>query len=146
WVQAVSDRDHAGRQVVDVAQLADLWLHAAPALDAVNAARFYQQPVTDRRAPVKSDEALQRESAIVARLWRHDGAARLWPDARGARAEVLLVEGHAELVLRVGLIREAGLEDRLLLVEHGLRARWHVVVAIDIVGILVEEQAGDVVV
>ena len=74
-VEGVGDRDHAGLQVVDVAQLAHLRLHAAPAFDAVDAAGFDQQPVADRRVPVHGDEALQRETAVVAGLGRGHGTA-----------------------------------------------------------------------
>ena len=105
-----------------------------------------QQLVADRRAPVHGDEALQRETAVVAGLGRGDGPARSRADAGRARAEVLLVERHSELVLRCRLPREPGLVDGLLLMEDRLVRRRHVVEAVQLVGVQVEEGARDVVV
>ncbi len=68
-VQAVSNRDHARLEVIDVSELADLRIHATPSFNAVDAAGFDQEPVADWRAPVHGDEALEREAAIHAGLW-----------------------------------------------------------------------------
>ena len=105
-----------------------------------------EQPVADRSAPVNGDEALQGETAVVAGLGRGDGAAGSRADAGRARAEVLLVERHPELVLRSRLPRESGLVDRLFLMEDRLVRRRQVIEAVQLVRVLVEERARDVVV
>ena len=135
------ESDEAAGERLDVAGLADLRMHAAPALHAVDRARLEQQPVADRRAPVGRDKPLQREAAIDARF--RGGRRR---DRRRAGAEVLEVGGHPERVLRVHLPGEATLVDLLLLVEDRLSRRRHVVEAVQVVRVLVVEHAGDVVV
>jgi hypothetical protein len=97
-VVRVADADHAWGQVIDVAELPLLRLHASPALHSVNTAGFEQQLVAHRRAPVEGDEALQRKAAIDAGFRRGDGASGPGPMPRRAGAEVLLVVGAANLV------------------------------------------------
>ena len=145
-VEGVADRDHARLQVIDVAQLAHLRLHAAPALDAVDAAGLDQQPVADRRVPVHVTKRCSgnRRSLPASGELTTSRVADRRPSCRrrsspGRRLMPILCLG-------LDLPRQARLVDRLLLVEDRLVRRSHVVEAIQLVRVLVEEHAGDVVV
>ena len=141
WIRVVGDRRQPGNNGVDVFAFARLQVHAAPPLDAMDAANLDQHLVGERHRPVSGDKALEREPAIARAVRRRGGT-----HAERAAAVGLLVDGHSELVLLVQLIREPALKHCLVLVGDRLCARADVGELVGPVDILVEELVADQVV